>query len=105
MAELQPAGTAGVTPRPRPTDTTFSRSLRWEMLDPEQRALAGSWGIAISAGILWILLVLFFKPAPPSIQLMRPEEQGPVNVTIAPEEQPVQAEPGPAAAPGPTTRP
>lgn len=105
MAELQPAGSAGMAPRPRPTDTTFSRSLRWELLDPEQRALAGSWGIAITAGVLWILFVFLFKPAPPSIQLLRPEEQGPVNVTVAPDEPPVPAQTGPVAAPGPTTRP
>ena len=90
-------------------EAAWSRSLRWEMLDPEERALAGSWGIALTAGILWVLLVLFLKPAAPSIQLLRPDEQG-VTVNVVPDEAvattaPAGEETGPVAAPGPTNRP
>lgn len=103
MAELQPAG------GPRPTrESAFTGNLRWEFLDEEGRALVVSYAIAVSLGLIWILLVIFGPKAVSDIVLLPQDETG---VTIELEDEtatPPSPQEGAAVetpAPGPTKLP
>src|SRR5829696_8182560 len=100
-----PAGGAGLPPS---RDAAFTRSLRWEILGEEDRALVGSWATALTLGVLWLLLVWFGpKSLPP--QLISEAETA--VITLAPDlppPPPTVELPAAAAelpAPGPTTKP
>jgi hypothetical protein len=88
-------------------ESTFTRNLRYELMGEEGRAIVGSYAVAIALGIVWILLVIFLPPVQSRIQLLAPEETGPVTIELEdlspPAAQPGEAEQQPA--PGPTTRP
>lgn len=94
--------------RPSPDDARFTRSMRFEIADEEQRALVGSWATAITLGVIWLLLV-YLGPhgKPPS--LLSEEEQRPIELVFEP---PSEIPPLPAAAttveepaPGPVVQP
>lgn len=86
-------------------DTSFTRNMRYELADAEGRAVMWSWMVAISLGVLWILLVIFLPAVPPSIALLRPEETGPIEVKFEdvspPTPEPAGAPAAPVAAPAP----
>ncbi|MEJ7810305.1 MAG: hypothetical protein WKG32_07810, partial [Gemmatimonadaceae bacterium] len=108
MAQLQPAGTQGSASAASRRDSTFTGNLRWEMLDDEGRALAGSYAIAVALGIVWLVLVFFFPAAKP-LSLLPENEQGlTVELEDEPATTPPAAQEGEAvevAAPGPVNKP
>src|SRR5215213_7444699 len=90
-------------------ESTFTRNLKFEVMDDEGRALLGSYGIAVTLGILWLLLVFFLPPQQPTLKLLSDEETG-VVVTFQDEERQTPPAPQEGAtavqpAPGPTNRP
>ncbi|HEX6534574.1 MAG TPA: AgmX/PglI C-terminal domain-containing protein [Gemmatimonadaceae bacterium] len=99
--------TGGATrPRRGPIDdASFTRNMRYELADAEGRAIVWSWAVAVSLGLLWILLVIFLPAVPPSISLLRPEETAPVQVQFEdltpPTPEPAGAPAAPAAKPAP----
>src|SRR5512133_679941 len=108
VPKMAPAPAGGGPPPSR--DSTFSRSLRWEILGDEDRALVGSWATAITLGILWLLLVWFGPKSPPP-QLINPAETAPITLALDnPTPPPTVEAPAAAAAPevpapGPKTKP
>jgi hypothetical protein len=107
MAETQSPRTA----QPRPPvgeETTFTRNLRYELMGEEGRAIVGSYGIAITLGLIWIALVIFLPPSENVIKLLSAEELGPVAVEFREEREPPAPQQGEAElqpAPGPTNKP
>jgi hypothetical protein len=101
------ADTRTAAPKRQRDETTFTRNLRYEIMGEEGRAIVGSYAVAVALGLLWILLVIFLPPVETKIQLLSPEETGPVTIELedlsppAPREG--EAEQQPAS--GPTTRP
>ena len=100
-----PRGPQGSAP-----ETKFTRSMRFEIADEEQRALIGSWGTALTLGIIWLLLVYLGPRGKPPALLSEAETQA-IQLTFdepPPATPPVPAEEATAApavpAPGPTTR-
>ncbi|HET7457142.1 MAG TPA: AgmX/PglI C-terminal domain-containing protein [Gemmatimonadaceae bacterium] len=94
---------------PPERDSTFSRSLRWEILGEEDRALVGSWATAIALGLIWLLLVWFGPKSPPP-QLLNAAETAPITLALDnPVPPPTVEAPATTApevpAPGPTTKP
>lgn len=91
-------------------DSKFTRSMRFEIADEEQRALLGSWATALTIGIVWLLLVwLGPRGKPPA--LLSEEETRPISIVFPPDEGPV-APPTPEVTgapavptPGPTNVP
>jgi hypothetical protein len=91
--------------RPRGDEASFTRNMRFEIADAEGRALLWSYVLAVSMGLLWLLLVWFGPMPAMSITLLPPDEV-PVEVkfdemtmptpTVAP-----TAAAAPAAAPKP----
>jgi hypothetical protein len=98
-------------PNPTGRETTFTRNLRFELADEENRALLGSYAISIALGVAFLLMVQFYPvTAPPRLL----PETAPIEVTIleeevAPPEPPVAVEQAGEAvttpAPGPRNRP
>lgn len=108
------------SPSPRPyaspakkSETTFTRSLKYEALDEEGRALLGSYAISIALGAAFLAMVhltdiperpAFFEDVPPPVAIV----DQPIPIAPAPEQPPPVEQPGEAEqtpAPGPTTRP
>jgi hypothetical protein len=87
------------------SDTSFTRNLRYELADAEGRAIRNSWIAASLLGLLWLLLVRFLPAVPPAIALMRPEETGPVEVTVQDLSPPPTPEPAGAPAGRTVARP
>ncbi|HEX6058382.1 MAG TPA: AgmX/PglI C-terminal domain-containing protein [Gemmatimonadaceae bacterium] len=107
------------SPSPRPyaspakkSETTFTRSLKYEALDEEGRALVGSYAISIALGTAFLLFVhltdiperpAFFEDVPTTITY----DDTPIPIAeptpLPAVEQPGEVEETPA--PGPTTRP
>ena len=110
MLERRTTSRPGPARDPKRIDeTTFTRNLRYEFASEEGRALVGSWAIAISLGVIWMLLVLFGPTVVPRIQLL-PEDETGIQLTL--EDEPAVTPPTPAEgtaaetpAPGPTNRP
>jgi hypothetical protein len=50
---------------PTSTQTGFTTALRFELIDAEERALAGSYAIACAVGLAFVLLVHFGPHVPP----------------------------------------
>ncbi|HEY9449046.1 MAG TPA: AgmX/PglI C-terminal domain-containing protein [Gemmatimonadaceae bacterium] len=90
-------------------DTAFTRKMRYEFADIEGRAIVNSWLIAGTLGVLWLLLVIFLPPVPPSISLLPQEEAGPIEVRfedITPPTTDAGGAPAePVASPSPAPRP
>ncbi len=100
------AETQTTPPRRKRDETTFTRNLRYEIMGEEGRAIVGSYAVAVALGLFWLALVIFLPPVESRIQLLSPDELGPVEVQVdldAPTPAPGEAEQQPA--PGPTTRP
>ena len=98
--------------RPPSKEAKFTRSMKFEIADEEQRALVGSWLTAITLGIIWLLLVYLGPRGKPPALLSEAETQ-PIQLQFD-TEPPVAPTPVPEApaaaapevpAPGPTTRP
>ena len=60
--------------RPRADEASFTRNMRFEIADAEGRALVWSYALALSLGLLWLLLVWFGPMPAMSITLLPPEE-------------------------------
>lgn len=111
MASTNAPSTASPTPPGQPSrDAAFTRSLHYEILGEEDRALLGSWATAIVLALLWLLLVWFGPKSPPP-QLINPAETAPITLDVAPPPPEAAAPNAPTApaaeapAPGPTTKP
>lgn len=106
---------SGATPPPRLRraaldETSFTRKMRYEIAAEEGRAIRGSYAIAVSLGIIWLLMVRFLAATPPAIALLPPDETAPIQVqfqNVPP--PPAATAPAPAAsratAPRPAPRP
>ena len=111
MASTNAPQAARPTPPGQPSrDSSFTRSLRYEILGEEDRALVGSWATSIVLALLWLLLVWFGpKSLPP--QLINPAETAPITIDLSPPVPTPAVPEAPAAAaaevpaPGPTTKP
>ncbi|HET7585513.1 MAG TPA: AgmX/PglI C-terminal domain-containing protein [Gemmatimonadaceae bacterium] len=89
----------------RVDESTFTRDLRFEVASEEGRALVISYLVAVTLGIVWLLLVHLLPAVPPQISLMREEETRPIEVEF--EQPPAPAAPeaaAPAPSPGPPAR-
>src|SRR5687767_12002889 len=108
------------SPSPRPyatpaksSETTFTRSLKYEALDEEGRALVGSYAISIALGTAFLLLVHlkdiperqpFFEDVPPPVAIV----DEPIPIAPEPTPPPAVEQTGDAVqtpAPGPRNRP
>ena len=107
MASSTKSGGANPTGR----ETTFTRNLRFELADEENRALLGSYAISTALGIGFLLLVQFYPVTEPPRLIPDPE---PIAVQILDEVPPPEPTPptpvqeGETAqvpAPGPRTQP
>src|SRR5687767_10420510 len=95
-------------PAGREDESTFTRQLRWEVAGEEGRAIVGSYAIAVTLGVIWLLLVHFLPPTPDAIQLLSAEETAPIDVTYEEPAVPPAPQEGEATvqpAPGPVNRP
>lgn len=108
-SSMRPANAGG--PNPTGRETTFTRNLRFELADEENRALIGSYAISIALGVAFLLMVQFYPvtkaptllPDPEPIQLVFDDEVPPPEPPVEAVEQPGEAERPPA--PGPRTQP
>jgi hypothetical protein len=80
--------------RKRMDEVSFTRNMRFEIADAEERALLWSYALAVSMGLVWLLFVWFGPSPQASISLLPPEET-PVEVKF----DDVKAAPTPTAAP------
>jgi hypothetical protein len=93
-------------PRARADEVSFTRNMRFEIADAEERALLWSYVLALSLGLLWLLMVWFGPSPAPTITLL-PETEVPVEVKFdemtlpTPTAAPAAAPAAPAAAPKP----
>jgi len=89
-------------------DSQFTRSMRFEIADEEQRALLGSWATSITLGVIWLLLV-WLGPRGDRLVLLPEEEQTPFTLTLEPPDAtppvPIEGTATEQPAPGPTTAP
>jgi hypothetical protein len=98
-------------PNPTGRETTFTRNLRFELADEENRALLGSYAISIALGVAFLLFVQFY-PVTEAPRLL--PETAPIAVQFQ-DELPPPEPPPPAVeaegevevtpAPGPRNRP
>lgn len=87
----------------RVDEATFTRDLRWEVMGEEGKALVGSWTIAITVGVAWLLFVWITPPAPEKFQLL-PENERNVTITFD-DPEPTLPEAPVAEAPAATPQP
>ena len=108
-ASTRPVKSGG--PNPTGRETTFTRNLRFELADEENRALLGSYAISIALGVAFLLMVQFYPVTDNAIRLI-PEQ----SITVQFEDElPPEVAPPPAVeqegeavttpAPGPRNRP
>src|SRR5688500_6262182 len=109
-ASTRPVKSGG--PNPSGRETTFTRHLRFELADEENRALLGSYAISIALGVAFLLMVQFYPVTDNAIRLI--PEAAPIAVQFQ-DELPPPEPPAPAVeaegevevtpAPGPRNRP
>ena len=108
-SSTRPATPGG--PNPTGRETTFTRNLRFELADEENRALLGSYAISTALGVAFLLMVYFYPPSEPPrlipesapIAIQFEDEVPPPEPPVEAVEQPGEAERTPA--PGPRTQP
>ncbi len=83
-------------PNPTGRETTFTRNLRFELADVENRALIGSYAISIALGVAFLLLVQFYPVTENAIRLI--PEAAPIAVQFEDELPPPEP-------PAPTVQP
>ena len=93
------------TTRPIRDEASFTRNLRYEIVDEEGRVLVNSWLISGGLGLMWVALVLF-GPSTDISHLLPPEDR-PIEVRFEapPPEPPKPPAPVAASAPKPAPKP